>query len=154
MRHQFKLNKVIGDLSKQNNTFYTKRRSQLSTPYDFIFDHNINDYVDDKERFIRKNELEYPDYNILVDKEALSKYLDFNFKPKPKTSTSVERPHKTKDLSNYIKQVFKTNIKIKEVIQIMQELIDSGIDYRVLYFLRQHIQKEIGYPETISLNYF
>ena len=91
---------------------------------------------------------------MLIDREGLSRYCDFNFKSKPKTSASVERPHKNKDLSYYIKQVFKTNINVKEVAQIMQELIDSGIDYRVLYFIRQHLQKDFGNLETFSLKYF
>lgn len=118
------------------------KNQQFHKTYDIILSkHNYED-VNDEWRFIRKQHLEYPNYNMQISEEEMKKYHEFNFKKKiTKNESKESSPHKSKDLPSFLKSVFSNNEEVKEAIMLMRDLTELSVDYRMLYTLRENLIK-------------
>jgi hypothetical protein len=113
------------------------RKKQFHKTYNIILNKEASDNVEDDWRLIRKQQFEYPDYQVKIPEEDQDKIREFNFKKKQIKAELIESPKKSKDLQNFMKSVFTNKEEIKEVLDVMKELLDVRIDNRMLYTLRE-----------------
>jgi len=134
--------KPLKSTPKYHNVASEIRKQQMHKTYDIILNREADDVPEDDWRFIRKQNLEYPNYDQKLTEQQLDLYNQFNFKKKPNIETEPkETPHKNKDLSNYLKTLFSNKDEIKIIVQLMRDLIEASVDYRVLYILRENLIK-------------
>lgn len=123
--------------SDSKNMAAEHRKNQLHRTYNIILNKEANENVEDDWRLVRKQHYEYPDYQVKIPEEDQDKIREFNFKKKQIKADVIESPKKSKDLQNFMKSVFTNKDEIKEVLDVMKELLDVRIDNRMLYTLRE-----------------
>jgi hypothetical protein len=113
------------------------RKKQLNKTYDIIINKEANESVEDDWRLIRKQNFEYPDYQAKVSDEENARIREFNFKSKQNKVELIESPTKKSDLQNFLRSFGTDKEEIKEVLEVMKELLDVRIDNRMLHTLRE-----------------
>jgi hypothetical protein len=107
--------------------------------FDIIINKEANELVEDDWRLIRKQNYEYPDYQAKVSDEENARIREFNFKTKQNKVELTESPttNNKSDLQNFLRSVGTDKEDIKEVFEVMKDLLDVRIDNRMLHTLRE-----------------
>jgi hypothetical protein len=117
------------------------RKKQFHKTFNIIAGKEEHENLDDKWRLVRKQHIEYPNYNSKFTEDELDKINEYNFKKSPSKVEASSSPSKKRDLQSYLKAIFSNSNEISEVVLLMKELLDARIDCRMLYVLRETLFK-------------
>lgn len=134
-------NKPMKHSPDQGNIASNYRKQQFHKTYNIIAHKEENEVEEDDWRLVRKQHIEYPNYDVQVSQDDIQKINDFNFKKKSTNNGFYESPSKRKDLQSFLKSVFSNKEEIAEVVKLMKDLFDANFDHRILYMLRETLIK-------------
>ena len=137
-----------------NKTYVSKHKTQLSTSYDFIYGCNSHSFKNDKDRFLNKNTMEFPNYTKQKSSNFIQKYNDYSFKPRKKSVDNTSNPFKLKNLSFYEDDFISESSKNKDFIKVIKELKTTPIDLRVFNYMKTHFNKVYSQNSLVPINTF
>lgn len=131
------------------------KRQQLHRTFNIILNKEQDQISEDDWRFLRKQHIEFPNYQQKYTDRQLAVFNEFNFKKKLKFDDDAPDASKSK-LSTYITNLCKSKEEIELVSKMMHDLIEAKVDHRILFMLRENLiknQQEFGF-DYVSLDDF